>query len=179
MCYRYLHKGKPFLKHLELKTCGWHNGRHLENFHCRVLEKITILVPSYKSYDHIVTPRRASSSYRLHVHTFVMHAPEWKVGPLRVYNTRLWMKKNSEDEEYARRNFWRHVWLALVYSSKYWKITLGKFLPTDLSSLFKTQQWLNPKKLGANFVKSLGAIMYFLQKALVGRLTKGNCTTGA
>jgi hypothetical protein len=28
-----------------------------------------------KSYDHIVTPRRASSSYSLHVHTFIMHVP--------------------------------------------------------------------------------------------------------
>jgi len=33
-----------------------------------------------------------------------MHAPEWKVGPLRVYNTRFWTKKNMEDEECARRN---------------------------------------------------------------------------
>jgi hypothetical protein len=37
----------------------------------------------------ICHPRRASSSYRLHVHTFVMHALRWKVGPLRVYNTIL------------------------------------------------------------------------------------------
>ena len=32
--------------------------------------------PSYKSYDHIVTSRRVSSSYRLHVHTFFVHALE-------------------------------------------------------------------------------------------------------
>jgi len=32
-----------------------------------------------------------------------MHAPEWKVGPLRVYNTRFWAK-NIEDEDCARRN---------------------------------------------------------------------------
>jgi hypothetical protein len=32
-----------------------------------------------------------------------MHAPGWKVGPLRVYNTRLW-EKNTEDEKCARRN---------------------------------------------------------------------------
>ena len=68
--------GEPFLKHLELKICGWHIGRHSKNFHCRVWVKIMILVPSYKSYDRVVTPRRVSSSYRLHVHTFVMHAPE-------------------------------------------------------------------------------------------------------
>ena len=36
----------------------------------------------------------------------------------------------------------------LAYSSKYQKISLGKFLPIDLSSLFKPQQQLNPKKLG-------------------------------
>ena len=35
----------------------------------------------------------------------------------------------------------------LAYSSKYQKISLGKFLPIDLSSLFKPQQ-LNLKKLG-------------------------------
>jgi hypothetical protein len=35
----------------------------------------------------------------------------------------------------------------LAYSSKYRKISIGKFLPADLSSLFKPQQ-LNPKKLG-------------------------------
>ena len=72
----YSYRGEPFLKHLELKICGWHIGRHSKNFHCRVWAKITILVPSYKSYDHVVTPRRASSSYRFHVHTFVMHALE-------------------------------------------------------------------------------------------------------
>jgi hypothetical protein len=32
-----------------------------------------------------------------------MHVPGWKVGPLRVYNTRLGAK-NMEDEECARRN---------------------------------------------------------------------------
>ena len=53
MCCHYLHQGKPFFKHLELKTCGWHNGRHSENFHCRVWARITILVSSYKSYDYM------------------------------------------------------------------------------------------------------------------------------
>ena len=76
-----MHLGKPFLKHLELKTCGWHNGRHSENFHCRVWAKITILVPSCKSYDHFVTPQWVGSSYRLHIHTFIIHVPGWKVGP--------------------------------------------------------------------------------------------------
>jgi len=120
MCCRYLHQGKPFLKHLELKTYGWHNGRHSENFHCRVWARITILVSSYKSYDHIVTSWRASSSYRLHVHTFVMHAPEWKVGPLRVYNTWFWTKKTRKMKSVLAVmsifkkswSFWRHVWLA-------------------------------------------------------------------
>ena len=46
-----LHQGKPFLKHLELKTCGWHDGRHLGNFCCRVWAIIKILVSSCKSYD--------------------------------------------------------------------------------------------------------------------------------
>jgi hypothetical protein len=50
-----------------------------------------------------VTPQRASSSYRFHVHSFIMHAPGWKVGPLRVYNTILWAK-NTEDKDCARRN---------------------------------------------------------------------------
>ena len=120
MCYRYFHKGKLFLKHLELKTCGWHNGRHSENFHCRVWAKITILVPSYKSYDHIVTPWRASSSYRLHVHTFVMHAPEWKVGPLRVTTPDFEWKKTQKMKSVLvvisifkkSCSCWRQVWLA-------------------------------------------------------------------
>jgi len=108
MCYRYLHQSKPFLKHLELKTCGCHNGRHSENFHCRVWAKITILVPSYKSYDHIVTPRRVSSSYRLHVHTFIMHALGWKVRSLTrglLYGTeKIWkMKKGVGERPFVKR----------------------------------------------------------------------------
>ena len=50
-------------------------------------------------------------------------------------------------------------------------MTLGKFLPTDLSSLFKTQQWLCLKKLGANMVKSLDTIMYFC-KSFDGKGTR-------
>jgi hypothetical protein len=82
-----------------------------------------------------------------------MHVLGWKVGPLRVYNTQLWVK-NMEDEEYACRNVHFQEELEsedkrdspLAYSSKYWEITLVKFFPTDLSSLFKPQQWLSSKK---------------------------------
>ena len=65
-------------------------------------------------------------------------------------------KKNIGDTECARRitHFQKKVGVSkqkldslLAYSSKYQKISLGKFLPIDLSSLFKPQQ-LNPKKLG-------------------------------
>ena len=59
-----------------------------------------ILVPSYKSYDHIVTPRRVSSSYRLHIHTFIMHVPGRKVGSpaqavLQVIEERMEVKKGG------------------------------------------------------------------------------------
>jgi hypothetical protein len=37
----------------------------------------------------------------------------------------------------------------------------GKFLPANLSSLFKPQQRLSPKKLGTNIVKSLNTIQHF------------------
>jgi len=104
MCYFYLHQGKPFLKHLELKTCGWHNDRHSENFHCRVWARIKILVSSCKSYDHIVTPRRASSSYSLHVHTFIMHVPGGKIGSpiwalLHLIEQRWWEMKKGVKEK--------------------------------------------------------------------------------
>ena len=61
--------------------------------------------------------------------------------------------------------------LPLAYSSKYWKITLGKFLPTDLSSLFKPQQWLSLKKLGANTVKSPNTIQHF-HKSFCGKANR-------
>ena len=44
----------------------------------------------------ICHPSKASSSYRLHVHTFIMHAPKCKVGPLWVYDTQFWGKKTLE-----------------------------------------------------------------------------------
>jgi hypothetical protein len=41
-----------------------------------------------------VTPRRASSSYRLHVHTFIMHVPGGKIGsPIR--GLLHWMEKDG------------------------------------------------------------------------------------
>jgi len=69
-------------------------------------------------------------------------------------------------------SFWRHVWLASSYSSKYWKITLGKFLPTDLTSLFKIQQRLSSKKLGANMVKMPPHNPIFLQKSFCGKVDR-------
>ena len=108
MCYRYLHQGKPFLKHLEFKTCGWHIGRHSKKFYCRVWAKITILIPSYKSYDHIVTPRMTSSSYRLHVHTFIMHVPGWKVGPLHKLCC-TWLKKDEGSEQMSQIEAHYHI----------------------------------------------------------------------
>ena len=174
MCYFYLHQGKPFLKHLELKTCGWHNDRHAENFHCRVWGKnqdSCFIMQELRSY---VTPRRASSSYRLHVHTFIMHAPRWKVGPLQVCNTWLGVSEEKLDSP-------------LAYSSKYIEITQGKFLSTDLSSLFKPQQRLNLKKLGANMVKSLNTIQHFCksfyrkadQRGIAPPLQNGGCSCSA
>jgi len=103
MCYLYLHQGKPFLKHLELKTCGWHKDRHSENFHCKVWAIIKILVSSCKELRSYVTLRRASSSYRLHVHTFNIHTSDWNLGPQKVCNTRL-RARNMEDEEHAQRD---------------------------------------------------------------------------
>jgi hypothetical protein len=63
----------------------------------------------------------------------------------------------------------------LAYSSKYWKISIRKFLPTDLSSLFKPQQWLNPKKLEANMVKSLNTI----RRGIAPPLQNGACSCSA
>jgi len=59
----------------------------------------------------------------------------------------------------------------LAYLSKYWEITMVKFLPIDLSSLFKLQQWLIPKKLGVNMVKSLNTIQHFC-KSFCGKVDR-------
>ena len=67
-----------------------------------------------------VTPRRASSSYRLHVHTFVMHVPGWKVGPLRVYNN--FERKNIEDEDCARRKKMKIVLVVTSIFKKSWSL---------------------------------------------------------
>jgi hypothetical protein len=80
--------------------------------------------------------------------------------------------KNTEDEECASCNKRDSP---LAYSSKYWKITLGKFLPTDVSSLFKPQQRLSPKKLGANMVKSLNTIQHFC-KSFCGKADRRGIT---
>jgi hypothetical protein len=99
MCYCYLHQSKPFLKHLEIKTCGWHNDRHSENCHCRVWARIKILVSSIiQELWPYVTPRRASSSYRLYVHTFFMHVPGRKIGSLHPRSPTLdWEKLENEE----------------------------------------------------------------------------------
>jgi hypothetical protein len=60
-----------------------------------------------------------SSSYRLHVHTFFMHAPEWKSrSPTSLQ--RFWTKKTRKMKSVLTVtsifkkswSFWRHVWLA-------------------------------------------------------------------
>jgi len=50
-----------------------------------------------------VTLQRTSLSYKLHVHTFNIHALNWNIGPQKVYNTRL-RARNMEDEERAQRD---------------------------------------------------------------------------
>jgi hypothetical protein len=75
-------QSKLFLKHLELKICGWHNGCHSGNFHYRVWARIKTLVSSYKSYDHVL-PLEGRVYHIEHTHMF-KHACSsvWNKGPL-------------------------------------------------------------------------------------------------
>jgi hypothetical protein len=52
-------------------------------------------------------------------------------------------------------------------------MTLGKFIPTDRSSLFKTQQRLSLKKLEANIGQYASTQSNVSAKVFVGRLTEG------
>ena len=104
MCsvYIVLHKGKPFLKHLELKTCGWPNGRHSENFHCRVWARIKILVSSYKSYDHMspLEGRVLHIDY-MFIHLSCMYHKEKEV-PRPSFATPDWTKMMGNEERGQR-----------------------------------------------------------------------------
>jgi len=122
MSYLYLHQGKPFLKHLELKTCGWHNGRHLENFHYRVWARITILVSSYKSYDHMspLEGRVHHIDYML-IHLSCMHRDEKLVPSLEVYYTGLkkdgkWRKSLARDR-LSKGNWELQMWSSYTRSA--------------------------------------------------------------
>ena len=46
----------------------------------------------------ICHPWKASSSYKLHIHTFIMHVPGWKVGPPHKLWC-AWLKKDDGSEE--------------------------------------------------------------------------------
>jgi len=100
--YIVLHQDKPFLKHLELKTCGWPNGRHSENFHCRVWARIKILVSSYKSYDHMspLEGRVLHIDY-MFIHLSCMYHKEKEV-PRPSFATPDWTKMMGNEERGQR-----------------------------------------------------------------------------
>jgi hypothetical protein len=165
MCYPLFASGRTFLKHLEFKTCGWQNDRHSEIFHCRVWARIKILVSSYKSYDHMSPLEgRVHHIDFMFIHLSCMHhnkkwVPSESTTPNFEWKT-LEIKSVLAATSIFKKSWslWTKLDSPLAYSSKYWEMTIRKFLPTDLSSLFKPQQQLNPKKLGANMVKSLNTI---------------------
>jgi len=156
----YLHWGEPFLKHLEFKTCGWQNDRHSENFHCRVWARIKILVSSYKSDDHM-SPLEGQVHHIdcMFIH-FLMHAPEWKVGPLRVCNTQFWAKtweiKNVLVVALIFKkscSLWTKAWLASSLLEQ-------KLIPSNWPIIFvQTPTTTQPQRnWGANMIKSLNTI---------------------
>jgi hypothetical protein len=139
----YLHWGELFLKHLELKTCG-------------VWARIKILVSSYKSDDHM-SPLKGQVHYIdcMFIHFFHACTRIKSGSPTSLQHPILSKKTLEIHSVLAASPIFKKVGVSeqkldspLAYSSKYWKISLGKFLSIDLSSLFKLQQWLNPKKLG-------------------------------
>jgi hypothetical protein len=126
-----------------------------------------------------VTPRRASSSYRFRVHSFIMHAPRWKVGPLRVYNTLLWAK-NTEDEDCGRHNVNFQEKLEseekldspLAYPSKYLEITLGSSFELTNHLCSKPNNDSAQRNWGQTWSRA-STQFNISAKAFVGRLTEG------
>ena len=143
MCYHLFALGRTLLEASWTQDL-WSLGKNQDS--CFIIQK----------WRSNVTPRRASSSYRLHVHTFSHACTRMKCGSPPSLQHPILSKKTLEIHSVlAASPIFKKVGVSeqkldspLAYSSKYWKISLGKFLSIDLSSLFKLQQWLNPKKLG-------------------------------
>jgi len=90
------------MKHLEFRTYRWQNGHHSGNFCCRVWAKIKnscFIIQELRPY---VTPRRASSSYRLQVHSFIMHALKLKHRIPSHELSYAWLKRMDNEERGQR-----------------------------------------------------------------------------
>ena len=107
---------------------------------------------SYKSYDHIVTSRRVSSSYRLHVHTFIMHVPGWKVGPPHKLCC-TWLEKNDGGEERCQIEAHYHI-----------KVENIKGEVARLRFAWTSVEYLNGKRMFAQ--SSVGTLLVHVQLKL-------------
>jgi len=81
-------------------------------------------------------------------------------------------------------SLWRQAWLASSLLEQILKNNSGEVPSNRPSSLFKPQQWLNPKKLRANMVKSLNTIQHFCKsffkkadrRGIAPQLQNGACS---
>jgi len=180
MCYCCLHQGKPFLKHLELKTCGWHNDRHSENFHCRVWARIKILFSSFKSYDHMSPLEgRVHHIDYMFIHLSCMHQNE------------KWVPYESTTPDFERKaqqikivlvvtstfkKSWslrRKAWLASSLLEQKLKNNSGE-VPSNWSIIFvQTPTTTQPEEIGGKYGQEPQHNTTFLKKAFVWRLTEG------
>jgi len=76
-------------------------------------------------------------------------------------------------------SLWRKTWLASSLLEQNLEITLGKFLPTNQSSLFKPPITTQPEEIGGKHGQEPQHNPACLQKLLWERWLKGNCTTVA
>jgi len=151
----YLHRGEPFLKRLEFKTCGWQNDRHFENFHCRVWARIMILVSSYKSDDHM-SPLEGQVHHIdfMFIHLSCMHQNEkWVPSESATPNfeRKTWEIKNVLVAALIFEkswNLWTKAWLASSLLEQTLKKTSGEGPSNRSTILVQPPTMTQPKETG-------------------------------